>query len=176
MVALSRGHPFRRDSIAHFFCSGEQHGNKQIWAKPTAWPTTTLTTEEYHEKAMAHTRASEWELKERGEYMVKLQKIGVLSSVKVYAVLMASLGLIAGILYSFGGAAIDVLVSAGWMTSSETPGLSYGTLLAFAALIGMPVLFSLAGSTFAGIMAILYNLVAGRIGGIELELEQVDND
>ena len=115
---------------------------------------------------------SESPVEERGEYMVKLQRIGVLSSVRVHAVLMAILGLIAGILYSFGGAVIDVLVSAGWVTSSETPGLSYGTVLAFGALIAMPVLSSLAGLAYGAIVAISHNLVAGRVGGIELEVEQ----
>ena len=103
--------------------------------------------------------------------MVKLQTIGVLSSVRVHAVLMAILGLIAGILYSFGGAVIDVFVSAGWVTSSETPGLAYGTVLAFGALIAMPILFSLAGLAYGAIVAILYNLVAERVGAIELKLE-----
>jgi len=50
---------------------------------------------------------------------------------------MALLGLLAGILYSFGGLIIDILVSFGWITSSETPGLSYGTVFAFGALIGI---------------------------------------
>jgi len=104
--------------------------------------------------------------------MVKLRKIGVLSSARVHAVLMAILGLIAGTLYSFGGAIIDVLVSAGWVTSSETPGLSYGTVLAFGALIGMPVLFSLGGLAYGAVVAVLYNVVSGTLGGIELELEQ----
>lgn len=35
---------------------------------------------------------------------------------------------------------MDSLVSIGWVVSDETSGLGYGTLLAFLALLGMPVI------------------------------------
>jgi hypothetical protein len=57
----------------------------------------------------------------------KLEKINVLSAAKLLGVIMALLGLVAGIIYSFGGLIIDLLVSLDWVVSSETPGLSYGT-------------------------------------------------
>ena len=41
--------------------------------------------------------------------------------------MMAAVGLIAGVCYSFGGAAIDVLVTAGVINSASTPGVSWGT-------------------------------------------------
>ena len=104
--------------------------------------------------------------------MVKLQKIGVVSSVKVHVALMGILGLFCGIIYSFGGFIIDILVSVGWVRSSDTPGLSDGTILAFGALIAMPVLFSLVGFAYGSMAAILYNLVASRVGGIECEFKQ----
>ena len=79
---------------------------------------------------------------------------------------MAFVGLIAGILYSFGGAIIDVLVSNGWITSASTPGVGWGTALAFLALIGMTSIFATFGLTAGAIGAFLYNLVAGRnVGG-----------
>jgi len=59
----------------------------------------------------------------------------------------------------------------GWVSSPETPGLSYGTVLAFGALIGMPVLFATFGSVFGFLEAILYNLFAHWFGGIKLDLE-----
>jgi len=48
---------------------------------------------------------------------------------------MAYLGLICGILYSFGGFVVDLL----------TIGLNWGTAMAFAALVGMPVVFGTVG-------------------------------
>ena len=79
--------------------------------------------------------------------MTKLKNINLLSFGKFQALLFTLLGLLAGILYAFGGFAIDALVSAGWVSSeiAQTPGISYGTLLAFGALIGMPVIFAACG-------------------------------
>jgi len=54
--------------------------------------------------------------------MVRLKKIGVFSLAKFQAFLMAIIGLIAGILYSFGGLIIDALVSIGWINFPSTAG------------------------------------------------------
>jgi hypothetical protein len=104
--------------------------------------------------------------------MAKVKKIGVLSFAKFQAVLGALIGLIAGILYSLGGAIIDTLVSLGWIVSEETPGLSFGTVLAFGALIGMPLIFATFGFMLGLIEALLYNLFARWFGGIEIDFEQ----
>ena len=105
--------------------------------------------------------------------MAKLKKIGVLSFAKLQAVIMAIVGLIAGILYSFGGLIIDVLVSIGWISSASasTPGLGFGTVLAFGALIGMPIIFATVGFIVGLIEAFLYNLFARWFGGIEIEMD-----
>lgn len=106
--------------------------------------------------------------------MAKIRKIGVLSFAKLQAVIMAIVGLIAGILYSFGGLIIDMFVSIGWVSSAsaETPGLSFGTVLAFGALIGMPIIFATFGFIVGIIEAFLYNLYARWFGGIEIDFEQ----
>ena len=72
---------------------------------------------------------------ERRMRMPKLRRIGVLFSAKLQAILMAFIGLIAGILYSFGGAIYELF----------TGTLNSGTALAFFALIGMPAMFAAFG-------------------------------
>jgi len=94
--------------------------------------------------------------------MTKLKKIGVLSSSKLFAVLMGVIGLITGIIYSFGGAIYDVIT---------TGSVNLGTALAFFALIGMPIIFALPGFIIGSIGAFLYNLVADWIGEIEMDFE-----
>lgn len=101
--------------------------------------------------------------------MARSKKIKVLSFAIFQGFLGTLLGLIAGICYSFGGLIIDVLVSMGWVTTSETPGLSYGTLLAFGALIGMPIIFAIGGFILGIVEALLYNLVGRWIGGLDLD-------
>ena len=90
---------------------------------------------------------------------------------------MGLAGLIAGVLYSFGGATFDVLVSAGWITSASsgawsTPGVSWGTALAFLALVGMPIIFAIPGLIAGAFGALLYNVVARRVGGIEVRIDR----
>ncbi len=103
--------------------------------------------------------------------MEKIRRLDLLSFAKFQAVLGGLLGLLFGILYSFGGLIIDTLVSLGWITSSETPGLSIGTLMAFGALIGMPLIGLVVGF-FTGILeALLYNIGAQWFGGVSLKYE-----
>ena len=103
--------------------------------------------------------------------MEKIKQVGIASFARFQALIGALIGLIFGIIYSFGGLIIDTLVSLGWVTTTETPGLSYGTILAFGALIGMP-LIGLAGGFIVGIAGgIMYNLFAGKFGGISLDLK-----
>lgn len=106
--------------------------------------------------------------------MENIKRIGVFSFAKFQAFLGAIIGLICGILYSFGGLIIDVLVTMGWMTSSETPGLSNGTILAFGALIGMPIIFSIAGFLLGVTEAILYNFSTKWFNGLKLDFEYKD--
>ena len=84
--------------------------------------------------------------------MLILKNSGVLSSSKLLAATMGFVGFIAGIVYSFGGAMHDVLI---------TGSVNAGTAIAFFALIGMPIMFAFLGFVVGAIGAFLYNLVAG---------------
>jgi hypothetical protein len=94
--------------------------------------------------------------------MPKLKRINLTETVKLNTILGAILGLLAGILYSFGGLIIDTLVTLEIITSNETPGLSYGTYLAFGALIGMPAIGAIFGFFLTLIAAFVYNLFAKK--------------
>ena len=74
-----------------------------------------------------------------------MKKIKIFPFAIFQAILTTVIGLLIGLLYSFGGLVIDILVSLEWIITTETPGLSYGTILAFGALIGMPIIFGLVG-------------------------------
>ncbi|RMG38761.1 MAG: hypothetical protein D6732_04780 [Methanobacteriota archaeon] len=103
--------------------------------------------------------------------MAKIKKIGVLSFGKLQGVILLFVGFLAGVIYSFGGLLMDTLVTLGWITSSETPGLSYGTVLAFGALIGMPLIFGACGFVLGMIEAVIYNVLARWFGGIDITFE-----
>ncbi len=100
--------------------------------------------------------------------MKKINKLPILSVAKLQAILGLLIGLLCGILYSFGGLLIDTLVSLNAISTTETPGLSYGTFLAFGALIAMPIISGVAGYILGFIEGILFNLISPLLGGIKL--------
>ncbi len=108
--------------------------------------------------------------------MAKVKKLGLFSFAIFQALVMAIVGLIAGILYSFGGLIIDALVSIGWVSSASasTLGLGFGTVLAFGALIGMPIIFGAFGFFVGLIEAFLYNLFARWFGGIRIDFQEYE--
>lgn len=103
---------------------------------------------------------------------MKHRKINIFSFAKFHAILFTIGGLIAGIFYSFGGLIIDSLVSFGLITTQETPGLSYGTVLAFGALVGMPIVFAACGFILGLIEALLFNLFAKWLRKLSINFEK----
>ena len=103
--------------------------------------------------------------------MEKIKNLGVISFAKFQSLMGLLIGLVFGVIYSFGGLIIDSLVTLQWITSNETPGLSYGTILAFGALIGMPLIGAFFGFIFGIIQALLFNFSSNWFGGINLKTE-----
>ena len=101
--------------------------------------------------------------------MVTIKKLGVFSVAKFQAVFMAFFGLIAAVFLSVIvtslGALGKMMVGSGGIT---------GMLAAKSVLfliIGLPVIYGIFGFVIGAIFALLYNLVARLIGGIEFEAE-----
>ena len=92
---------------------------------------------------------------------------------KLQAVMFGLLGLICGIFYSFGGLLIDALVSIGVLSSEtmSTSGLGLGTLLAFGALIGMPVIFAIFGWVLGLLEGLLFNVFYRWTRGVKTNLQ-----
>ena len=103
--------------------------------------------------------------------MKKIKRIKILNFAKLQTCIGALIGLLLGIIYSFGGLIVDSLVTLDLITTTETPGLSYGTLLAFGALLGMPAIFAVFGFILGIVGALLYNLYAKWFGGIEIDIK-----
>jgi len=97
--------------------------------------------------------------------MVVLRKVGVMSVAKIFAVISAIVGLIEGI----------VLAGLGSMMGDMLSGTPLGMLgmfgmYGYTAIIIFPVTGAISGFIGGAIGALLYNLVAGKIGGIEMNL------
>ena len=107
--------------------------------------------------------------------MATVETVGVVSSAKLLGGFMAGVGLIAGIFYSFGGAIYDLINGVPVTEGGPFPTWLCGPpvcLIAFTAIIGMPIIFAASGTVVGALGAILYNLAARWLGGIEVQLEQ----
>lgn len=94
-----------------------------------------------------------------------VRRIGVLSIGKIAGLLYASLGLIIG---AFVALASTVGGLAGLAQGeSRFIGMFFGV----GAIVLFPCFYGLVGALMGMLMAALYNLVAGMIGGVELEVD-----
>ena len=98
--------------------------------------------------------------------MQKLKRVGVLSVAKIQSAVMGVIGLIAGLI----GGAIWAVTGIIAIVGGTKAGFMM-LVLAVAAVILAPLFYAALGFVFGALWAWVYDVVAGRIGGIELELE-----
>lgn len=90
--------------------------------------------------------------------MKKLIRIAPKSLAKVFAALYAMVGFIGGALFALISLiAVATGARAGWF--------------GIAMLVLLPLFYGLLGALFGWLTAILYNFVAGKVGGVEVEVE-----
>ena len=94
--------------------------------------------------------------------MKKIKKVGVLSLGKIMGLIYAILGLVFGCFFTF-------FSMVGMVLSQSSEGFM-PLLFGIGAIFFMPILYGLGGFLFGMLGAVLYNWVAGWIGGIEIEL------
>jgi hypothetical protein len=94
--------------------------------------------------------------------MRTIKSVGVLSVGKVLGLLYAAMGVIVVPFF--------LLFSALGALSGEAAAAGFGLAMAIAMTIFLPIFYGVAGFIGGVIMAFIYNLIAGRLGGIEIEL------
>ena len=93
---------------------------------------------------------------------MKLKRIGVLSLAVFQMIFMAIIGLILGI--------FSAVIMTSTTSAIGVGGLGAG--LGFLAIIFFPIIYGIIGFIGGALGALLYNLVAKWIGGIDLEFDQ----
>jgi hypothetical protein len=94
--------------------------------------------------------------------MATLNRIGPGSAFKLGAIVYAILGLIIGIPFAFIG------MIAGSMASTRS--LFPGAGLGFGAILFFPIFYGIIGGVVGALGAVIYNLVAGWVGGLEVDI------
>jgi hypothetical protein len=91
-----------------------------------------------------------------------IKRIGVLKLAIFQSALMAAFGLIVALVFMFFGAMFSGF-------GGHSAGIA--GVMGIAALIVLPIMYAVIGFIAGAIGAALYNLVAGIVGGIEIEVE-----
>lgn len=103
---------------------------------------------------------------------LRIRKLGILSVGKIYAVMMLVISLLISVPYGvvimiFGAAMLGQGGDAGMMAGGGS--IIVGLLV----MIGLPILYAIIGFISGVIAALIYNIFAGMVGGIEIEVENV---
>jgi hypothetical protein len=96
--------------------------------------------------------------------MTKVKKIDVMSAAKVEGLIGVIIGLVMGIIFALFGA-----IASSFIGDRGSMGVMIGS--GFGAIIIMPIMYGVGGFIGGAISALIYNLVSGWIGGLEIELE-----
>jgi hypothetical protein len=101
--------------------------------------------------------------------MTTVKRIGPGSAFKIGLVTYAILGLVLGILMASISGIMGSL--AGTLGQSAVPGARlFGFGMGLGAIVFFPICYGLIGGVFAAIGALIYNLVAGWVGGLEVDI------
>lgn len=95
-----------------------------------------------------------------------LKSIGVLSAAKIVGVMYAVLGLFMGLIF----AAIFSLIPAAAGPNSEMPGW-LAPMFGMGSIVVAPIFYGCMGFIGGALGAVIYNALAGMMGGLELGLE-----
>lgn len=105
---------------------------------------------------------------------LRIRKFGIFSVAKMYGLMMLVLSLLISIpygliviIYSLFGAGMiggDAAVAVG----------GGGIVLGIAIMIGLPIFYGLIGFVFGALGALVYNIFAGMVGGVEIEVESIN--
>jgi hypothetical protein len=96
-----------------------------------------------------------------------VKRVGPLSAAKIAAIIYAIFGLVFGALFSLFGMA-GALAGGG-----ENSGLGAGIMgmLGVGAIVMLPIFYACLGFVGTLIGALLYNMVASMVGGVEVDIQ-----
>jgi hypothetical protein len=101
-----------------------------------------------------------------------IKRVGVFSVAKIYSIVMAGIGLIVGIPLGLIMIIFGAAIMAGGRDTAAGGGIGIGMGIFY--MVGLPIMYGVIGFIFGAIGALIYNVAAGIIGGVEMELENAE--
>jgi hypothetical protein len=94
-----------------------------------------------------------------------VRKLGVWSVAKMYGTVSAAMGLVIGLLIACAS-----LLGAGLASQNSDMPAGMAALFGVGAAVMLPLLYGVLGLIVGAIGAALYNVFAGMVGGVEVEM------
>jgi hypothetical protein len=104
---------------------------------------------------------------------LRIRKLGVLSFAKMQGVMGLVIGLIIGVIYGLIIIAYALLGASMLNGNSSLAVGGGGVVIGIVAMVGIPIMYGIIGFIGGAIGALIYNLFAGMVGGVEIEVENV---
>ena len=101
---------------------------------------------------------------EKGDAEMVIKRIGPVSCAKITGTLYAILGLVFGSIFS-------LIALAGGLASNRSGATGFGAIVGVGAIVVFPILYGGISFVVTLIGAWLYNVLAGMVGGIELDVQ-----
>jgi hypothetical protein len=92
-----------------------------------------------------------------------IKRVGPLSCAKIVAALYAVIGLIAGIF-------ISLAAMVGAFAANRGAAGPLGVLFGVGSIVMLPIIYGCIGFVMTWILATLYNVLAGAVGGVEVDI------
>ena len=104
-----------------------------------------------------------------------IRRFGVISVAKMYGLLLFVLGLFIGVIYGLFFIIFGAAMSAMGSRDAATGGVS-SVVVGIGLMIAIPIFYGVLGFIMGAIGALVYNALAGTIGGVKFELEGVQHE
>lgn len=103
---------------------------------------------------------------------LRIKKLGVLSLAKMYAAMAFVISLLIAIPYGLFIIIFSLVGAAGAGDAGLAIG-GGGVVMGIGVMIGLPIMYTIVAFVGGAVGAVVYNLFAGFVGGIEIEVENV---
>ena len=108
--------------------------------------------------------------------MAKMQvkRVGVFSYAKITSITMAAFGVILGVIYGLIFMAVGGAMMAGGGRDAGAAGAS-SLVVGLIMMVAIPIFYAVIGFLAGALGGVIYHIAARTVGGIELELENLDD-
>ena len=92
-----------------------------------------------------------------------IKRVGPLSCAKIAAALYAVIGLVAGVF-------VSLAAMAGAFAANEEAAGALGIIFGVGSIVVLPIMYACIGFVMTLIVAIVYNVLASAVGGVEVDI------